>query len=999
MRTRLAVAVIVAGFVVPLSAPPPAQSAVSPAAWPQPRFDGTTAVGLSAVQGEVAVRLRSGVSRDVASSVARGGYSIVSRRPLLGWLVLRTSDTPSRVRDVLMAHGDVVSTEPVFLREATGAVVPNDPGYSRFQQSYLRNTRFPLAWGTVHTSPSTTLAVLDTGVDGSQPDLAGRVAVGYDEIAGHGGANTDPNGHGTLVAGVATAGTNNRDGGAGAAWGGRVLPVRVLDENGRGNDLQVSQGIVDATNAGARVINMSLGGPANSAMLSDAVDYAASKGVVMVAAAGNTARNAPIYPAAYSQVIAVSATNELGLFAEFSTSGRWIDVAAPGVRIYGPAPCRNGVCPFVTGTGTSVAAPLVAAVAMLARTRYPSDTPRQTMLRIVHHAQDRGAPGIDDEYGWGLLDAAAAVGAAPRRAFVPTGGHDGLEPSDAPAQATPLVLDAPRSATIAPEGDTDWYSISVTAPTTEIIEVSGMVTQIDIYDSDLAHVYSYAAGSVPPLHLETRLTPGTWYVKVSAATSALSDYTISLTTGTGPGYPIGINSYKSPFGCQTAGDAPNVAVDDVNRDGRPDVITANGESSSPQASNLVQVFDPAADGSCRLIQQVRYRAIAGLPHFALTRMRSVDIDGDGRRDLLVVGNRTAWAVLNHAGRFQAAERLDTGGSYVQDAYVADVNRDGHPDLIVASNRGIDIYYQGPTPSHTHLTDSGSLLIAVGDLTGDGRIDVINDQMVIYEQTTTGTFVARPPLDFASFPRGRVDGLTVGDVNGDGRTDIVSLHNGNVPDAAIQVHPQRNDSTYGSAVNYPVDDSPSSPLIADLNGDGRSDLVVAHSNYVVGYLLQQPASPTFGAESFTPEGSYSNYAASNAFAVADVTGDGRRDIVSATGFSFINVFARAEVASPPLVDSAPRNLTRNVASNVTIRCVFGSAVLSSSVTSHTVALRDLSTGQTVAAIRHIDATHKIVSVVPQYRLLSGHTYGVTITSIRDSSGAINTVIDTFRFTIA
>jgi subtilisin family serine protease len=1001
VRVCLAVSLVAGTLICASAASATKEAAPDPAASPSVRALEHPAT-LAAVEGEVAVKLRPGASGDIASSIASAGYAAVSTPPLRGWLVVRTSDSPARVREVLLAHGVAVSAEPVSQRQTTGAVVPRDPRYNAFQRPYLRsNTRFSSAWGSVHTSSSMVLAVLDTGVQASHPDLAGRVAVGKDEITGRPGANTDGNGHGTLVAGIAAAATDNGVGGAGAAWGGRVLPIRVLSDGGIGNDLDIARGIIDATNASADVINMSFGGPVDSLMLSDAVKYAASKGVVMVAAAGNTGRSTPMYPAAYSQVIAVAATDSNGQFAYFSTSGRWIDVAAPGMHIFGPA-CPNFACGYVTATGTSMAAPLVAATAMLARTRYPSDTARQTMLRIVHHAQDRGVPGIDDQYGWGLLDAAATVGAAPRQAFAGTHGPDQFEPSDAPAQATPLVLNEPRSATTAPEGDIDWFSINVPATATYIAElepwtpeaqVAKMDPQVDVYDRDLTRAYT-SAGSVV-----ARLTPGKWYVKVSNQNGSASavPYALTLKPTTDAPFPPA-TLYKSPFKCATEGATPNVAVDDVNRDGRPDVITANGAEYLPQLSNLVQVFSPATDGSCREIQRLQYRATTGQVDFRLTKVRSADIDGDGRRDLLVIGNETAWAIMNRAGRFQVATRLNSRGEHVRDAQVADVNRDGHPDLVVSSNRGIDVYYRGPAPSIAHVSDGGGLMIAVGDFTGDGRPDVITDGLVIFEQNVTGTFVARPALD-TSRP---VDGLAVGDLNADRRADIVTLRRENVPDSALQVRLQRSDGTYESAVDYPVDGSPSSPFIADLNGDSRPDLVVGHPQFlssVVGYLLQQPTSVTFGEERFTPPGSSADFAPSNAFAVGDVTGDGRNDIVSASNGFGVDVFARADVANPPLLDTTPRNLARKVAANVTVRCTFLRAVRSSSINAQTIAVRDLSTGEMVTVSRRPNTTHTIVSIVPQHPWLSKHIYGITVTSVRDASGAINSMPYSFRFKVA
>jgi subtilisin family serine protease len=235
---------------------------------------------------------------------------------------------------------------------ATGPVYPNDP---LFPNQVLDQLGFPYAWSITKGLAKDTIAIVDTGVQASHPDLAGRVGAGHNCISAT-APPADDNGHGTMVAGAAAADTNNGLDISGAAWEAGIQPVKVLDSQGIGTAAQVACGITWAADHGASVINLSLGGPVSSPMLHSAVDYALSKNVVVVAAAGNGAAGAPMYPAAYPGVLAVTAEGgtdwPIG-FDWFSSYGWWVGLAAPGIDIQGTQ-LGGGVA---LGTGTSMAAP------------------------------------------------------------------------------------------------------------------------------------------------------------------------------------------------------------------------------------------------------------------------------------------------------------------------------------------------------------------------------------------------------------------------------------------------------------------------------------------------------------------------------------------------------------------------------------------------------------------------------------------------------------------
>ncbi len=184
---------------------------------------------------------------------------------------------------------------------------PNDPGYA--SQYGLVNIRAPQGWDLSTGTAAVTIAIVDSGIDLTHVDLAAKILPGYDFV----NLDTVPQddfGHGTHVAGIAAAATNNAIGIAGVSWGARLLPVKVLDSAGNGFIDVAAEGVTWAADHGAQIINMSFGGTGSFPQtLQDAVNYAYAKGVLLVAAAGNNGRNENFYPAVLNHVISVAATD------------------------------------------------------------------------------------------------------------------------------------------------------------------------------------------------------------------------------------------------------------------------------------------------------------------------------------------------------------------------------------------------------------------------------------------------------------------------------------------------------------------------------------------------------------------------------------------------------------------------------------------------------------------------------------------------------------------
>ncbi len=273
------------------------------------------------------------------------------------FFVVKVNGNVSEAVKAFEALDAVTFAEPNVTLHAS--YIPDDPAYHSLQYA-PQKVGAEEAWDVTLSDPSVKIAVIDTGVDYNHPDLDGKVLQGYDFVDDDNDA-IDENEHGTHVAGIAAANTDNGEGITGMAPKASILPVRVLDADGSGTLDDVAQGIRYAADQGAQVINLSLGGKIGSKTLEAAVNYAWEQGSVVVAAAGNESTPLPSYPAYYENAIAVAATDENDAIAYFSNYGLWVDIAAPGVDIHSTIP--NGG--YASYSGTSMASPLVAGVAGL----------------------------------------------------------------------------------------------------------------------------------------------------------------------------------------------------------------------------------------------------------------------------------------------------------------------------------------------------------------------------------------------------------------------------------------------------------------------------------------------------------------------------------------------------------------------------------------------------------------------------------------------------------
>jgi len=351
------------------------------------------------IPGQFIVRFKEDATKEQIAGIHRKHKcEVLYEDDSIGFSILKTDRSVKRMLKKYLNQEEVEYAEPNYRFKAF-EVTPNDP-YFRYYQYGPQLIQAPSAWEVTTGDPQAQIAVVDTGVNLTHPDLTGKLVAGYDFVD-RDNSPEDLNGHGSHVAGIAAAATGNGRGIAGTAPRASILPVRVLDRYGEGSLDQVANGIIYAANRGAKVINLSLGSPYDAYTLRRAVEYAWSRGAVVVAAAGNDASSAPNYPAAYSSVIAVGSVDGSDRKSDFSNYGRWVDVAAPGTDIL--STYDNGLYAYLSGT--SMASPHVAGLAALLAAQGRSNVEIADIIRTTADP----IPGTGVYWSYGRINADRAV--------------------------------------------------------------------------------------------------------------------------------------------------------------------------------------------------------------------------------------------------------------------------------------------------------------------------------------------------------------------------------------------------------------------------------------------------------------------------------------------------------------------------------------------------------------------------------------------------------------
>jgi len=369
------------------------------------------------VANELIVKFASGVTETAKDKIIEK-YNLTKKKDSKkkGKFVVYKHLNPKAVKDLMKKESEIVSVQQNAYAYAF-AFVPNDTYYS--YQWHMTIIDMENAWES-STGSGAVVAVIDTGVMQSLEDLANtNFTAGWDFV-NNDNDPTDDEGHGSHVAGTIAQSTNNNLGVAGIAYNATIMAVKVLDKRGSGSFDDIAEGIYWATDNGADIINMSLGGSSDLDILRDAVDYAWNHGVVVVCAAGNDGVSSPFYPAAYVNSISVSATTSLDTLASYSNYGTTIDISAPGGDSgdnngdgYDDMILQNTFSRDDEGyyfyAGTSMASPHVAGVAALIKSMDSSLSNGEIRNILETSADDLGASGWDDIFGYGRLNAYEAV--------------------------------------------------------------------------------------------------------------------------------------------------------------------------------------------------------------------------------------------------------------------------------------------------------------------------------------------------------------------------------------------------------------------------------------------------------------------------------------------------------------------------------------------------------------------------------------------------------------
>ncbi len=488
------------------------------------------------------VTFAPGVSDDAARSVLSAAGGTVDSH--IGALRMYSATLPVGASDVVAAAAGVTRVEVDRSREQAG--VPNDTDYGT--QWALPRIGWDQVYGAVDPSGSAKVAVLDTGVDASEPELADKVVAGTSILDGSAGTS-DPNGHGTAMASIVAAKTNNASEIAGVGYAGvSVMPVTVLGSDGTGQDSDIIQGVVYAANHGADVILMAFSSPGYSESLQAAIDYAWSQGAVLVAATGNDASSVPTFPAGDRGVIGVASTGMSDSLSPSSNYGTDTFLAAPGEGIASV----NGMI-----NGTSASAAIVAGAAALLKAASAGATNGVIVGRLARNADPAGT---NFETGNGRVNLARAMGDSSGESVQPAGA--------APiGNGGPYVAAANNDAHVAP----GWAATNTTVTFSSLYRptTGGTVQHVRI---------TLPVGYTNISVAATAFSSGTWSTPVVNQVARTID--VQLTSGTG----LAINDGLGPDR-RHGNDASGRRRAETPRSGLMETFTNTAGTSGEQDDN------------------------------------------------------------------------------------------------------------------------------------------------------------------------------------------------------------------------------------------------------------------------------------------------------------------------------------------------------------------------------------------------------------------------------
>ncbi|PIQ24545.1 hypothetical protein COW36_11040 [bacterium (Candidatus Blackallbacteria) CG17_big_fil_post_rev_8_21_14_2_50_48_46] len=378
------------------------------------------------VPGKVLVKFRPGRAQIGAQQIGLQRIrSVGSQNSGLEVMAVQANQNPEKVAADLQKNPAIEYAEPIFTvpfpkvlkasddLPTDDAAFPNDPLFPKQYSHQVAKSQG--GWAVNLGNSKVILGIVDSGVDITHPDLKAKI-IGTYNSADNNPESVDYVGHGTHVAGIAAALTNNKIGVAGVAPECSILAVKVAPGNSSSPTTEgIANGVLYAVEHGAQVINLSLGSRRESKAITDAVKQAMARNVVVVVAMGNDAGNIKSWPAAVPGVIAVGSTDIKDARSRFSNYGDWISVGAPGSDILSTFPFNNnliGQKEYGAISGTSMAAPFVTGLAGLIRSKYPGLPAAEVKRAIESSADDLGAKGFDPEFGFGRVNVSKALARA-----------------------------------------------------------------------------------------------------------------------------------------------------------------------------------------------------------------------------------------------------------------------------------------------------------------------------------------------------------------------------------------------------------------------------------------------------------------------------------------------------------------------------------------------------------------------------------------------------------
>lgn len=751
---------------------------------------------------------------------------------------------------------------------------PNDPRYP--EQWHFSAVHAPAAWD-LSTGSGVTVAVLDSGVS-QGADLACQTFVGeYNAVTGAtgSGAAADTNGHGTHVAGTVAQCTSNGLGVAGLAFDAALMPIKVSDASGAIPFGAVAMGVYWAVGNGADVINMSLGvqcsdtwPTCSSSMLDDAMAYAVREDVVLVAATGNEGTNVISYPANHPNVIAVGAVDRNLDHTWYSNTGCGISVTAPGGDTAADSDnnghgdgvlqetIQGGVWDYYYFQGTSMASPHVAGAAALLRAHVPAAGAPEIQAALENTAQDRGASGFDPVYGYGVIhvfDALKALQAGVTPNPYPSNCGDLPLPTPTPGPAPPAIPDLSIPALDQSGVTSHPQSLAVSGNMTVWLRNGGSANagafEVTVFE-DLDGDGFYTAGTDNALGLANHpglAQNGLDQISVPlSATVQFRDTQLHACTDTqgvvgeldetnncNRTEPVCV--FKAPIQIDpvlewewTGVSSPlpsfnqvimTPAVADLTNDGIPEIVFVSYEGIN-QSDGILRAIHGDNGSNFFSITDPSLR-LCGICGIAIG-----DIDLDSKPDILAMNYAKKQVIaFDQDGTHKWTSNVQMGFMHRPTPALADLNRDGVPEIIVA---------------YTVLDNSGNLVWSdsqptsilgssiVVDLDLQGNPEIINGNTAYrsdgsvywslpqYTVPGAGAYTAVANLDLDSFP------------------EIVMVRGGGGTVPPEHMTLLEHDGTTVWDMSLPNSNEAFLPVIADLDGDGQSEIGVANVSSYCGY---------------------------------------------------------------------------------------------------------------------------------------------------------------------